>query len=101
MILGIGINLIFILITSAKPYVLFNMEKVADLQVLTVDVHSDLKYSAAEYLKDRIFSYVVKHPEIDVVILKGDEIFSIDSTVGLVSFGYVNQRTSLLNLYIF
>ncbi|KAL5274003.1 SLC26A11.2 family protein [Megaselia abdita] len=86
MILGIGVNLMFILITSARPYVLFELVKVADMQVLTVEVHSDLKYSAAEYLKDRIFSYVVEHPEIDIVILKGEEIFSIDSTVGLVRF---------------
>lgn len=86
MILGIGVNLAFILVNSARPYVLFEMEKVSDMQILTVDVHSDLKYSAAEYLKDRIFSYVVSHPEVDVVIIKGEEIFSIDSTVGLVGY---------------
>lgn len=84
MILGIGVNLVFILITSARPYMIFEKDKVSDMQVLTVEVHSDLKYSAAEYLKDSIFKYVVENPEIDLVILKGEEIYSIDSTVGLV-----------------
>lgn len=100
MILGIGVNLIFILITSARPYVLFEMEKVSHMEVLTVAVHSDLKYSAAEYLKDLIFSYVVRHPELDIVVLKGEEIFSIDSTVGLVGFGRFIAKL-LLKICIF
>lgn len=100
MILGIGVNLVFILITSARPHVVFETEKVADMQVLVVEVHSDLKYSAAEYLKDMIFRYVVVHPEIDIVILQGEEVFSIDSTVGLVGLD-VDEVKLVLKLFIF
>lgn len=89
MIVGICINLVFILVTSARPYLVFEMGKASDMQVLTVEVHSDLKYSAAEYLKDRIYKFVLLHPEVDIVLIKGEEIFSIDSTVGMVGFRFL------------
>lgn len=101
MILGIGINLVFILIPSARPYMTFEIDKVSDMQVLTVGVHSDLKYSAAEYLKDTIFRYVVQNPEIDIVILQGDGIFSIDSTVGLVDIWYIFGVNLVVKTYPF
>lgn len=87
MMIGIVTNLIFILVASARPYMSFEMIKTkeSDTQVLIVEIHGDLKYSAAEYLKDRIFKYVRSRDEVDLVILKGEEIFYIDSTVAFVS----------------
>lgn len=75
----------FILIASARPKMVFEIEKISDQKILTIEIHSDLKYASAEYLKDKIFEYVLKNKEIDIVVLQGKEIFCIDSTVGFVS----------------
>uniref|UniRef100_T1GRJ6 STAS domain-containing protein n=1 Tax=Megaselia scalaris TaxID=36166 RepID=T1GRJ6_MEGSC len=38
---------------------------------------------SAEYLKEKIISFIEKHDNVHVVIIDGIEIFSVDSTVAL------------------
>lgn len=61
------------------------MEKFGGVEVAHVELRDDLRYSSAEFLKDKITKMVNKNPNIQIVVIGGDNIYNIDSTVGLVS----------------
>lgn len=85
MIVGVGFNLIFILYHSARPRVLIHSYSVAGIDVAIVQSHDDLKYSAAEFLKEKVIDFVRINNNTKIVLLDGSEVFSIDSTVAMVS----------------
>lgn len=84
-LVGIGINLIFVMYASVRPHVSIELEKVSGTLVAYVELRDDLRYSSAEYLKERIIKFVEKNSSLKIVVIGGANIYDIDSTVGLVS----------------
>ncbi|XP_013099547.2 sodium-independent sulfate anion transporter isoform X2 [Stomoxys calcitrans] len=85
MVCGIFVNAIFILYKSARPKILISLEKVNSVPLGLVQVQENLCYSSAEYLKSKVVKFVTTQGDnsIKMIIIKGDEITNIDSTVGL------------------
>lgn len=51
-----------------------------------VDIQENLNYSSAEYLKSKVVRYISAHSEkIGKVVIRGEEIHTIDYTVALVN----------------
>lgn len=85
MVGGILANMLFILYSSARPKIFIHNEKLQSIQVGIVNVKENLCYSSAEYLKSKIVKFVNTNEDIRLVVLNGEEITNIDSTVALVS----------------
>ncbi|XP_065372325.1 sodium-independent sulfate anion transporter isoform X2 [Calliphora vicina] len=83
MVGGILANMLFILYSSARPKIFIHKEKLQSIQVGIVNVKENLCYSSAEYLKSKIVKFVNTNEDIRLVVLNGEEITNIDSTVAL------------------
>ncbi|KAM7359198.1 sodium-independent sulfate anion transporter isoform 2-T2 [Cochliomyia hominivorax] len=83
MVAGILANMIFILYKSARPKIFIHNEKIQSIQVGVVDVKENLCYSSAEYLKSKVVKFVNINDDIRLIVLNGEEITNIDSTVAL------------------
>ncbi|XP_017469311.1 PREDICTED: sodium-independent sulfate anion transporter-like [Rhagoletis zephyria] len=85
MVCGIVVNMLFILYKSSRPKIVIRKEKLQkDTEVAVVDVQENLTYSSAEYLKSKVIKYITMHGEhIKMVVIRGEEIFTIDTTVAL------------------
>ncbi|KAH8316697.1 hypothetical protein KR067_013525 [Drosophila pandora] len=81
---GIGANLVYILYSSARPHVDITLEKINGHEVCLVDVKQKLDYASAEYLKEKVVRFLNhQNGETQLVIIKGEEINSIDYTVAM------------------
>ncbi|EDW74635.1 uncharacterized protein Dwil_GK22031 [Drosophila willistoni] len=81
---GIGANLIYILYSSARPQVFIKQEKINGYEIALVDVKQKLDYASAEYLKEKVVRFLNhQNEEIRLVVIKGEEINSIDYTVAM------------------
>lgn len=81
---GVGLNLVFVLYASARPKITISVQKISGIEVGVVQVFSNLKYSSAEYLRSKVIKFVNEQfGRVAVVIICGEEIFSIDSTVAV------------------
>lgn len=107
MVCGIVVSILFILYKSARPTIIITKEKVCceivetkvqkslchliliqllkDIEIALVDIQENLSYSSAEYLKSKVVKYISAHSEIGKVVIRGEEIHTIDSTVALVN----------------
>lgn len=86
MVAGILFNLIFIVYQSARPVLTIHSVSVGGSEVTVVKSHDDLKYASAEYVKEKIVNFIGKSNDHNkIVLLDGVEIFSIDSTVAMVT----------------
>ncbi|XP_075147654.1 sodium-independent sulfate anion transporter [Haematobia irritans] len=85
MVCGIIINACFILYKSARPKILITVEKINAVPLGLVQVQENLCYSSAEYLKSKVVKFVTTQGDnsIKMIIIKGDEITNIDSTVAM------------------
>ncbi|KAL7737536.1 hypothetical protein ACLKA6_007661 [Drosophila palustris] len=81
---GIAANLVYILYSSARPQVQITLEKINGCEVALVDVKQKLDYASAEFLKEKVVRFV-NHldSKIHLVVIKGQEINSIDYTVAM------------------
>ncbi|XP_012160443.1 sodium-independent sulfate anion transporter isoform X2 [Ceratitis capitata] len=87
MVCGIVVNILFILYKSARPTIVITKEKLQKgVEVAIVDIQENLTYSSAEYLKSKVVKYATKY-EIKKVVIRGEEIHTIDSTVALNILG--------------
>ncbi|XP_030081313.1 sodium-independent sulfate anion transporter [Drosophila hydei] len=81
---GILANLIYILYSSARPQVHITLEKINGHEVALVDVKQKLDYASAEYLKEKVVAFINEQDcKIHLVVIKGQEINSIDYTVAM------------------
>lgn len=81
---GVAVNLVFVLYASARPKITISVQKISSIEVGVVHVFSNLKYSSAEYLRSKVIKFVnEQYGRVAVVIVCGQEIFSIDSTVAV------------------
>ncbi|EDV54971.1 sodium-independent sulfate anion transporter [Drosophila erecta] len=81
---GIAANMVYILYSSARPHVDIKLEKINGHEVSVVDVKQKLDYASAEYLKEKVVRFLNhQNGETQLVVIKGEEINSIDYTVAM------------------
>ncbi|KAH8348362.1 hypothetical protein KR084_006709, partial [Drosophila pseudotakahashii] len=81
---GIAANMVYILYSSARPHVDITLEKINGHEVSVVDVKQKLDYASAEYLKEKVVRFLNnQNGETHLVVIKGEEINSIDYTVAM------------------
>ncbi|XP_017050005.1 sodium-independent sulfate anion transporter [Drosophila ficusphila] len=81
---GIAANMVYILYSSARPHVDITVEKINGHEVSVVDVKQKLDYASAEYLKEKVVRFLNnQNGETQLVVIKGEEINSIDYTVAM------------------
>lgn len=81
-LIGIGCNLVFVLYNTARPQL--NCECVNTdngQQVILVTPDQSLFFSAAEYVKYKIFKAVSLNPDCTLVVLDGHYVHHIDATM--------------------
>lgn len=78
--------MVYILYSSARPQVDIRLEKVNGHEVALVDVKQKLDYASAEYLKEKVVRFLnQQNGETQLVVIRGEEINSIDYTVAMVT----------------
>ncbi|XP_037715874.1 sodium-independent sulfate anion transporter [Drosophila subpulchrella] len=81
---GIAANMVYILYSSARPHIDIKLEKINGHEVSMVDVKQKLDYASAEYLKEKVVRFLNnQNGETQLVVIKGEEINSIDYTVAM------------------
>ncbi|XP_062136014.1 sodium-independent sulfate anion transporter [Drosophila sulfurigaster albostrigata] len=81
---GIGANTISILYSSARPQIVITLEKINGYEVALVDVKQKLDYASAEFLKEKVVRFINRQDtKIQLAVIKGQEINSIDYTVAM------------------
>ncbi|KAI5728042.1 hypothetical protein M8J77_010767 [Diaphorina citri] len=80
-IVGIVVNIVFILYSSARPNVSLNWVPVDDQEVLVVTPAQSLVYPAVEYIRDVIVSTCQDKDSNCPVVIDGTHIYNIDSTM--------------------
>ncbi|XP_037941938.1 sodium-independent sulfate anion transporter-like [Teleopsis dalmanni] len=81
---GVITNISYILFRSAKPHIIITCEKINEHEVCIVDVKQRLDFASAEYLKAKVVKFInnqIGDKQVRLVIIKGQEINSIDYTV--------------------
>lgn len=81
MLIGIGVNLMFILYNAARPKVQVRSLNIESQNILLVTPEQALMFPAAEYIRDTVFSYCLKTESSVVVVVEGKNVHHIDSTV--------------------
>ncbi|XP_055588077.1 sodium-independent sulfate anion transporter-like isoform X2 [Uranotaenia lowii] len=83
MVIGIAVNLCFVLYNTSRPKIAYYIEKVNGFDLLVVAPDQSLMYSSAEYLKSRILK-LSQQNSVDAIAINGTAINSIDSTVAKI-----------------
>ncbi|XP_032596070.1 sodium-independent sulfate anion transporter isoform X2 [Drosophila grimshawi] len=87
MLVGIAVNALFILEKSTTPQFELTTQKHNGIELCLAELKGSVDYTAAEYLKSTTVARVTEEERTDssigLVIIKGDEIRSIDATVAL------------------
>ncbi|EDS42807.1 sulfate transporter 1.2 [Culex quinquefasciatus] len=79
-LIGIGVNLCFLLYLISRPRIDHRTIKINSTNALILRPTNDLAFSSAEYLRDRIIRMASEHAA-DVVVIDGELIKYVDSTV--------------------
>ncbi|XP_030387180.1 sodium-independent sulfate anion transporter [Scaptodrosophila lebanonensis] len=81
---GIVANLVYILYSSARPQLNITVEKINGHEFGLVEVKQKLDYACAEYVKEKVVRFInQQNGETHLIVLKGEEINSIDYTVAM------------------
>lgn len=81
MLMGIGVNLMFILYNAARPKVRVRNMTIETQDVLLVTPEQGLVFPAAEYIRDVVFNHSVTTEDGVVVVVEGTNVYNVDSTV--------------------
>ncbi|XP_021915006.1 sodium-independent sulfate anion transporter-like isoform X2 [Zootermopsis nevadensis] len=81
MLLGIGVNLMFILYSSARPKVQVRNLTIEAQEVLLVIPEQGLVFPAAEYIRDAVFRSCLMTESNVIVVIEGTNVHHIDFTV--------------------
>ena len=85
-LIGIGVNMIFTIYSTSRPKIRFEIDKVNDQEILVVTPNQSLIYSSAEYFKTFLYKKTTEEfSDIQVIVLNGTAISSIDATVAKVN----------------
>lgn len=83
-LVGVGVNLLFIVYASSRPQIRIEELTVGSHQVLLVEPDRSLPFSAAEYLKLKIMKKALDLPEVNIIVLSGRYVKTIDVTLAEV-----------------
>jgi len=75
------VNLLFIIYASSRPQIRIEELTVDSHRVLLVEPDQSLSFSAAEYLKLKVMEKALDLPDVDIVVLNGRYVKTIDSTL--------------------
>lgn len=84
-LIGIGVNLMFILYANARPKLLITKEKLSVGDVFLVHSKTALHYMAAEYVRETILKECSTDPKC-AIVFDGKPVGNIDVTVAKVNF---------------
>lgn len=82
-LLGILVNVMFILHNTARPTSKIETIKIKDNQILLITPCQSLPFSAAEYIRYKILKHAINSEGVNMVIVNGESIQEIDMTVAL------------------
>lgn len=85
-LIGVGVNLMFIIYSSSRPQVRINELIIDGKIVLHVEPDRSLPFSAAEYVKLKITKKTLDSPDINIVVLDGRYVKTIDVTLAEVCY---------------
>lgn len=85
-LIGIGVNLLFILYSSMKPKIDIDTEKMPEGDVFVVTPSRSLQFPSAEYVRETIMKRC--NASKTTVIINGKYISNIDATVAKVRRKY-------------
>nr|CAD7461871.1 unnamed protein product [Timema tahoe] len=81
-LLGVGVNLVFILYESARPSVTRKELTINGNNVLLVRPENGLVFPAAEYIRDIIVRSCSQDEQLDVtIVVDGTHVFTVDATM--------------------
>lgn len=83
-LVGVGVNLLFIVYASSRPQIRIEELTVDSHQILLVEPDRSLTFSAAEYLKLKIMKKALDLPEVNIIVLSGRYVKTIDVTLAEV-----------------
>ncbi|XP_017471285.1 PREDICTED: sodium-independent sulfate anion transporter-like [Rhagoletis zephyria] len=83
-ICGVVANISFILYRSASPQIHIEKKRVYNYDICFVNVKQRLDFASAEYLKEKVVKFMNEYRyDISLIVIKGEEINSIDYTVAM------------------
>ncbi|XP_067000175.2 sodium-independent sulfate anion transporter isoform X2 [Anabrus simplex] len=81
MLIGVGINLLFILYTTARPRVTIENIQNFSHEILLITPDQSLVFPAAEFVRKKIVKVCLQYSSGTIVILNGRHIHHIDATM--------------------
>ncbi|KXJ78346.1 hypothetical protein RP20_CCG004936 [Aedes albopictus] len=90
MVIGIGVNMCFVLYQTSRPTIRHYIERVGNVDMLVVVPDQSLVYSSAEYLKARVVKLSQQNP-VELVVIDGYAVNYIDSTVAKILAGIIED----------
>ncbi|XP_058456090.1 sodium-independent sulfate anion transporter-like isoform X2 [Malaya genurostris] len=90
MIIGIGVNLCFVLYFTLRPQITHRIERINNVDLLIISPDQSLIYASAEYLKSQVLKLSLQNP-VDVVVIEGSSVSYIDTTVAKNLVGIVDD----------
>ncbi|CAG9767317.1 unnamed protein product [Ceutorhynchus assimilis] len=93
-IIGIGVNVLFILYDNARPKLYFERTIVGDHTVYIIRPKGGLHFTSAEYLREQVLSRCQQ--ERSIVVIDGEFVRNIDGTIA-IGFGNLLDELQLRN----
>lgn len=88
-------NLLFIIYASSRPQIRLEELTVGSQRILLVEPDRSLSFSAAEYLKLKIMKKALDLPDVNIIVLNGQYVKTIDVTLAEVcKIDSMNHRKS-------
>ncbi|XP_059607532.1 sodium-independent sulfate anion transporter-like isoform X2 [Phlebotomus argentipes] len=83
-VIGVAVNLLFVLYTTARPATAHDVRKILDTALLEISPDQSLVFSAAENFKYKVLKYTLDAPDtVSLIIINGHYVQSIDVTVAM------------------
>ncbi|XP_055706994.1 sodium-independent sulfate anion transporter-like isoform X2 [Phlebotomus papatasi] len=83
-VIGVGVNILFVLYSTARPSTPHDIRKISDTEVLVVSPDQSLVFSAAENFKYKVLKYTLNAPDtLNLIVLNGHYVQSIDFTAAM------------------
>lgn len=85
-LVGVGVNIVFILYSTARPKIGTAIEMVYDENILIVTPDQSLVFSASEHVKEKILKYINRNTDtVKTIVIDGHYVNTVDITVAKVS----------------
>ncbi|KAJ9600805.1 hypothetical protein L9F63_001017, partial [Diploptera punctata] len=81
MLIGIGVNLLFVLYGSARPKVEVRDLTIESQEIMHLTIGHGLVFPAAEYMRDQIFACCLMAERNALIVVDGSHVQNVDATV--------------------